>query len=104
MQAGEHHFDTYELKIGEFEMKQNTKEWLQYGSAIAMLASAIVLAFLNFLLERYIHSSVLMYVGEAIAFTGAVYGLAIYTRNEVEKLGTEIRRELRHGDKGASKV
>ena len=29
-------------------MKQNTKEWLQYGSAIAMLASAIVLAFLNF--------------------------------------------------------
>ena len=85
-------------------MRQNTKEWLQYGSAIAMLASAIVLAFMNFLLERYIHSSVLMYVGEAIAFTGAVYGLAIYTRNEVEKLGTEIRRELRHGDKGAQKV
>ncbi len=44
-------------------MKQNTKEWLQYGSAIAMLTSAIVLAFLNFLLEHIIHSSVLMYVG-----------------------------------------
>ena len=85
-------------------MKQNTKEWLQYGSAIAMLVSAIGLALLNFLLEHIIHSSVLMYVGEAIAFAGAVYGLAIYTRNEVEKLGTEIRRELRHGDKGASKV
>jgi hypothetical protein len=79
-------------------MKQNTKEWMQYGSAIAMLASAIVLAFLNFLLEHIIHSSVLMYVGEAIAFTGAVYGLTIYTRNEVEKLGSEIRKELKDGN------
>lgn len=79
-------------------MKQNTKEWLQYGSAIAMLASAIVLVFMNFLLEHIIHSSVLMYVGEAIAFTGAVYGLAIYTRNEVEKLGSEIRKELKDGN------
>lgn len=77
---------------------------MQYGSAISMLASAIVIVFLNFILEHIIHSSVLMYVGEAIAFTGAVYGLAIYTRNEVERLGSEIRRELRNGDKGTPEV
>lgn len=76
-------------------MKSNTKEWIQYGSAVAMLASAIVLVIANFILEHLIHSSVLAYVGESIAFVAAVYGLALYGRNEIRKAADEIRREMK---------
>ena len=87
-------------------MKQNTKEWIQYGSALAMIGSAIVLAFLNFLLEHIIHSSVLVYVSEALAFAAAVYGLAIYTRNKILELGQELRNELNeeHRNKSADRL
>ena len=65
-------------------MKQNTKEWIQYGSAIAMLTSAIVLALWSFYAISEVHGSVLAYVGEAIAFVAGVYGLALYAKNEIK--------------------
>ncbi len=46
-------------------MTQDTKDRIQYGSAIAMIASGIVLAFASFILLHLIHSSVLGFVGEA---------------------------------------
>lgn len=76
-------------------MKQSTKEWIQYGSALAMLGSAIVLVIANFILEHLIHSSVLAYVGESVAFCAAVYGLALYGRNEIRKAAADIRKELK---------
>ena len=66
-------------------MKQNTKDWIQYLSAIAMLISAIGLALWSFQTLNQVHSTVLGYVGEAIAFAAAVYGLALYARNEIQK-------------------
>ncbi|MBP5561325.1 MAG: hypothetical protein J6X70_05955 [Muribaculaceae bacterium] len=75
-------------------MKQNTKDWLQYGSALAMLASAIIIAVINFLLEHLIHSSVLVYVSEALAFVAAVFGIATYTNHKIRQLGDRLRDEL----------
>ena len=66
-------------------MKQNTKDWIQYLSAIAMLISAIGLALWSFQTLNQVYSTVLGYVGEAIAFAAAVYGLALYARNEIQK-------------------
>ena len=66
-------------------MKQNTKDWIQYASAIAMLTSAISLALWSFNSLNEVHSTVLGYVGEAIAFAAGVYGLALYARNEIQK-------------------
>jgi len=43
-------------------MKQNTKDWIQYSTAIAMIASAIILAFLAFIITYTIASGVLIYV------------------------------------------
>lgn len=70
-------------------MKQNTKDWLQYSSALAMLVSAIAIAIWSFSELSEVHSSVLAYVGEAIAFCAAVFGIALYAKNEVRK---EVRR------------
>lgn len=43
-------------------MKQNTKDWIQYSTAIAMVASAIAIAFLAFIVTATIASGVLIYV------------------------------------------
>lgn len=66
-------------------MKQNTKDWLQYASAILMIISAIALAFWSFAELSEVHQTVIAYVGEAIAFAAAVYGIALYAKNEIKK-------------------
>lgn len=66
-------------------MKHNTKDWIQYSSAIAMLVSAIALAFWSFYKLSEVHGSVLAYVGEAIAFVAGVFGLALYAKHEIKK-------------------
>ena len=81
-------------------MRQNTKDWIHYGSAIAFLGSAIVLAFLSFIMLQYIHNTVLLYVGEAASFTAAVFGIALVARHEIDKRVDEIRREMREGRHG----
>ena len=70
-------------------MKQNTKDWIQYASAILMLISAVGLALWSFSRLAEVHSTVLTYAGIAVSFCGAVYGLALYAKNEVRK---EVRR------------
>ena len=72
-------------------MKQNTKDWMQYLSALALLTSAIIAALWSFAALSEIHTTVLTYVGEAVAFCAAVYGIALYTKHE-------IRNQLRKMD------
>lgn len=43
-------------------MKQNTKDWIQYSTAVAMVLSAIVIAFLSFIITSDIASGVLIYI------------------------------------------
>lgn len=81
-------------------MKQNSKDWIQYGSAIAMLCSAIGLAMWSFYTLSEVHSTVLAYVGEAIAFVAAVFGLALYARNEIKK---EMTRWSKDGGEAVRK-
>lgn len=76
-------------------MKQNTKDWIQYGSAIAMLSSAIILSSVSFVQLQSIHGSVLAYVGEAIAFAAGVYGIALYTQHEIRKQLRRLREQQR---------
>lgn len=75
-------------------MKQNSKDWIQYGSAVAMLLSAIALALWSFWRLSEIHNTVIAYVGEAIAFAAAVFGLALYARNEIQR---EMRKWRENG-------
>lgn len=75
-------------------MKMHTKEVIQYSTAVVMISSAIVLAFLSFILTLTVGAGVLTYVGEA--FTGglAIFGVATYLKNEVTEFKTEVRREV----------
>lgn len=79
-------------------MKQGIKDWLQYGSAIVMLLSAIGLALWSFGSLSEVHSTVLTYSGIAVSFCSAVYGLALYAKNEVRKEVRRLKEEEKESD------
>ena len=73
-------------------MKQHTKDVIQYGSAVAMIASSIVLAYACFIMLHFIHSSVLTFVGEAVSFAAGVFGLGMFAHAK----GAELDRRFRN--------
>lgn len=76
-------------------MKQNTKDWIQYLSAITLIASAIVLVFVSFLRIEKVGEGVNTYVGIAVSGGLAIFGVAAYFVNQMAQFKTEIRNEIR---------
>lgn len=64
-------------------MESNTKDWIQYGSAIAMLTSGVILVFLSFFLLNFIANSILMYVAQTLTFAGAIFGLNLVYKTKL---------------------
>lgn len=83
-------------------MKQNTKDWIQYISAIALILSAIVLVFTSFLTIERVAEGVNTYVGIAISGGLAIFGVAAYFVDRVSQFKTEIREELKRQNNGRS--
>jgi len=83
-------------------MKTNTKDWIQYASAIAMIGSGIVLAFLSFLFtdEHTITEGVLWYIAQALTFAGAIFGVSLYVKTKVGEVKSEILDEARRWMRG----
>lgn len=75
-------------------MKPNTKEWIQYGSAIAMIASGIVLAFISFFTKDDVTEGVLLYLAQALTFAGGVFGLNIYFRTKLGIAETSVKEYI----------
>lgn len=48
-------------------MKQNTKDWIQNMSAMAMILASIVMGFLSFIITEEIGPGVLTYIGEMLS-------------------------------------
>ena len=80
-------------------MTSNTKDWIQYGTAIGMLLSGVLLTFLCFFLNRYkIETEVLWYVAQCITFAGAVFGISAYTKQRLDKIEKEIKGKININD------
>ena len=75
-------------------MKQNTKDWIQYISGSALIASAIILVFTSFLTIERVAEGVNTYVGIAVSGGLATFGVAAYFVNQIAQFKTEIRKEL----------
>lgn len=72
-----------------------TKDWIQYGSAIAMIASGIVLAFLSFFRnEGDISEGVLWYVAQALTYAGGIFGVSIYFKTKLGDFESRARQEI----------
>lgn len=82
-------------------MKENTKDWIKYGSAVIMIASGIILVFICFFLTLTVSNGVLAYTGESFGAALTLFGLTSYFKAETdnfkasaEKFKDEVRREL----------
>lgn len=75
-------------------MKQNTKDWIQYINATALILSAIAIAFVAFFVLSDVPGGVNTYIGIAVSGGLAIFGVAAYMVNQVTQFKTEVRREL----------
>ena len=69
-------------------MKENWKELgfkdkAQYTTAMILIASGILIAFLSFALIQTIASGVLIYIAQAFTAGGAIFGVSIYFKNQL---------------------
>lgn len=83
-------------------MTYNKKENIQYATAIFTLFTGIILCFLSFFLNEYdIETGVLMYFGQTLVFTGAVFGINLMIKTKVLESETRLNDKI---DKRLEKV
>ena len=75
-------------------MKQSTKDWIQYSTAIAMVISAIVIAFLAFIITSTIESGVLIYIAQALCYAGGIFGVSIYFKNKMGEFESNAKEKI----------
>ena len=69
------------------------KEKLQYFTAIGALIVGVCICIADFIAPVFgeIHNTSLYLLGEFITFTGAVFGISLHYRNELDNFKQEIR-------------
>lgn len=71
------------------------RDWIQYGTAVAMIASGIVLAFLSFYHnDGDIAEGVLWYMAQALTYAGGVFGVSIYFKTKLGDFESRARQEI----------
>lgn len=59
------------------------KDQAQYITAMVLIASGIIIAFLSFFMIHTIASGVLIYIAQAFIAGGAIFGVSIYFKNQL---------------------
>ena len=71
------------------------KDKSQYVTAMILIASGIVIAFLSFAMIHTITSGVLIYIAQAFVAGGAIFGVSIYFRNQLIEAHGETMSAVR---------
>lgn len=71
-------------------MSTNTKEWIQYSTASAMIVSGIVLSFISFFINGDITEGVLWYMAQALTYAGGIFGVSIYFKTKLGQSVTQV--------------
>jgi len=71
-------------------MKENTKDWIHYTSAVALIVSAIVMAFVSFFITEDIGPGPLTYIGEALSAALGLFGIGIYAVNKINSISKRM--------------
>ena len=82
------------IKLNGIVMKQNTKDWIQYTSAMLLIASAVAMAFISFFMTLEIGAGPLTYIGEALSAALGLFGISVYVVNRFGQLRNEIHSEM----------
>ena len=81
-------------------MKENWKELgfkdkAQYTTAMILIASGIIIAFLSFAWIQTITSGVLIYIAQAFTAGGAIFGVSIYFKNQLIEAHGETMNKVK---------
>ena len=77
-------------------MRTNTKEWIQYSTAVGMLACGAVMAFLSFFIHGDIVDGVLWYIGQSLIFAGGVFGISTYFKDKLGESEKRMREDIKN--------
>lgn len=76
-------------------MDINKEKTIQYSTAVVVVLSGIVMAFLAGIYNNYhIHESVLGYVGECFIFAGGIFGVGFYISKRLGEFRIEMDKKL----------
>lgn len=71
------------------------KDQAQYITAMVLIASGILIAFLSFFMIHSITSSVLIYIAQAFTAGGAIFGVSIYFKNQLIEAHGETMEKVK---------
>lgn len=57
-----------------------------------MIVSAIALSFISFILLMEVHTTVLVYVSEALTYAASIFGVSIYFNHKLAEVNDRIKR------------
>lgn len=85
-------------------MSKNVKDWISYGSTVFMILSGAVMSYISFFTLYAIESSVLIYLSEALTFSGGIFGVTLYFNNKIKVLDDKIDSKIKGESKKDSSI
>lgn len=71
------------------------KDQIQYITAIVLILSGVVIAFLSFFLNSFnIATGVLIYIAQAFVSGGSIFGVSIYFRTKLGEFKSDTVEEI----------
>ena len=61
-----------------------------------MVVSAIVTAFLAFIITSTIESGVLIYIAQALCYAGGIFEVSIYFKNKMGEFESNAKEQIEH--------
>lgn len=83
-------------------MKRETKDKIQYGSAVGMLLLGSGLAIAGFIQSSKgeIHDSVLWLFAQCLLYAGSIFGVSIYISERFSQIESKIHKKLTNEKEG----
>lgn len=79
-------------------MTPDSKDKIQYGTAVLMLLSGLVLTFCSFFMKGDVLDGVLWYAGQTMVYAGSIFGVAMYIRTKSGEIKNFIDERLKGKD------
>ena len=74
-------------------MTPDTKEKIQYSTAVIMIVSAVALAFICFFLNHYkIADSVLWYIAQALVYAASIFGISLAINTKMVQVRNDVKQ------------
>lgn len=85
-------------------MKKETKDIIQYGSAIWMIFLGSSLSIAGFIISKgEIHDSVLWLFAQCLLYAGAVFGISVYVTDRFNRIEKRLFNNKKESDNETNK-